>query len=210
MWTPEVKLISAAHGDATTEIQRLEKNLSIPTSSASAAVHPRSLPSQDLIRVEERIMYRSFFPRDVYAELARLQRAFAVSPGIRGQTSRFADSAAARSTNDYLMWPAMNVGTTPQSVEVHCFAPGIDPNGIDVSIEQGVLTIAGERKSDLLAKDDKRNLHIDERFAGKFRRVVTLPEDADPDAVQASYRDGVLHISVQRRQAAQPRRITVQ
>jgi HSP20 family protein len=106
--------------------------------------------------------------------------------------------------------PAMNVGTTPQSVEVYCFAPGIDPNTIDVNIEKGVLTIAGERKTDVPAKDDKINLHIDERFAGKFRRVVTLPEDADPDAVQASYRDGVLQVSVQRRKAVQPRRITIQ
>lgn len=145
-------------------------------------------------------MYRSLFPRDVFAELDRLQRemqqAFDVSPSIRG---------LARGG-----YPAMNVGTTPQSVEVYCFAPGVDPNSIDVNIEKGVLTIAGERKSDVPTKDDKSNLHIDERFAGKFRRVVTLPDDADPDAVQASYRDGVLQISVQRRKAAQPRRITIQ
>lgn len=145
-------------------------------------------------------MYRSLFSRDIFSELDRLQRemqqAFDVSPSIRG---------LARGG-----FPAMNVGTTPQSVEVYCFAPGVDPNSIDVNIEKGVLTIAGERKSDLPAKDDKTNLHIDERFAGKFRRVVTLPEDADPDAVQASYRDGVLQVSVQRRKAAPPRRITIQ
>jgi HSP20 family protein len=151
-------------------------------------------------------MYRSLFPRDVFtthdvfSELNRLQRdlqqAFDISPSIRG---------LARGG-----YPAMNVGTTPQTVEVYCFAPGIDPNSIDVNIEKGVLTIAGERKSEVQVKDDKVNLHIDERFAGKFRRVVTLPEDADPDAVQAAYRDGVLQVSVQRRKAAQPRRITVQ
>jgi HSP20 family protein len=151
-------------------------------------------------------MYRSLFPRDVFTasdvftELNRLQRdlqqAFDISPSIRG---------LARGG-----YPAMNVGTTPQSVEVYCFAPGVDPNTIDVNIEKGVLTIAGERTSDVPSKDAKSNLHISERFAGKFRRVVTLPEDADPDAVQASYRDGVLQVTVQRRKAAQPRRITVQ
>lgn len=145
-------------------------------------------------------MYRSLFPSNVFVELERLQRemqqAFDVSPSIRG---------LARGG-----YPAMNVGTTPQSVEVYCFAPGIEPNSIDVNIERGVLTIAGERRSDVSTKDEKSNLHIDERFAGKFRRVVTLPEDADPDAVQASYRDGVLQVSVQRRKAAQPKRITIQ
>ncbi|MGC3980053.1 MAG: Hsp20/alpha crystallin family protein [Steroidobacteraceae bacterium] len=148
-------------------------------------------------------MYRTLFSRDVFGELDRLQRemqqAFDISPSIRG---------LARGG-----YPAMNVGTTTQSVEVYCFAPGIDPNSIDVSIEKGVLSIAGERVSDL-PKADKPdtqiNLHIEERFNGKFRRVVTLPEDADPDAVQASYRDGVLRVSIQRRKAAQPRRISVQ
>lgn len=145
-------------------------------------------------------MYHSLFSRDVFAELDRLQRdlqqAFDISPSIRG---------LARGG-----YPAMNVGTTPQSVEVYCFAPGIDPNTIDVNLEKGVLTLAGERKSDLPAADAKINLHIEERFFGKFRRVVTLPDDVDPDAVQASYRDGVLHVSVKRKQAAQPRRITIQ
>lgn len=145
-------------------------------------------------------MYRSLFTRDVFADLDRLQRelqqSFDISPSIRG----LAQGA----------YPAMNVATTPQSVEVYCFAPGVDANSIDVSLEKGVLTIAGERTSQLPSKDDKVNLHIEERFVGKFRRVVTLPDDVNPDAVQASYRDGVLHVSVQRQQAAQPRRITIQ
>jgi HSP20 family protein len=53
-------------------------------------------------------------------------------------------------------------------------------------------------------------VHIDERFDGRFRRVVTLPDDVDPNAVDAKYRDGVLRISIARKQSAQPRRITVQ
>ena len=145
-------------------------------------------------------MYRSLFARDVFAELNRLQHAFDNSSSVRrlARTSSF--NAAA---------PALNVGTTPESVEVYCFAPGIDPNSIDVSIEKGVLTIAGERKREL-PSTDKSVQHNDERFAGKFRRSVTLSDDADADAVQARYRDGVLQVSVQRRKAAQPRRITVQ
>jgi HSP20 family protein len=50
---------------------------------------------------------------------------------------------------------------------------------------------------------------MDERFSGRFRRVVNLPEDIDPNAVSADYRDGVLHVSIARRAAAQPRRIEV-
>jgi len=143
-------------------------------------------------------MYRSLFPRDVLAELDRLQRemqqGFRLSPSIRG---------IARGG-----FPAMNVGGTPQSVEIYAFAPGIDPATLDVQIEKGVLTVAGERQRQ--AAGEEATVHIDERFEGRFRRVVTLPDDVDPNAVDAKYRDGVLRISIARKQSAQPRRITVQ
>ena len=143
------------------------------------------------------MVYRTLFPRDMFAELDRLQRemqqAFEWSPSIRGLTRGY---------------PAMNVGSTPSSVEVYAFAPGIDPASLDVQIEKGVLTIAGERKVD--AVPEKATVHIDERFAGRFRRVVTLPDDIDANAVEAKYRDGVLHISVARKAPAQPRRIAIQ
>jgi HSP20 family protein len=52
-------------------------------------------------------------------------------------------------------------------------------------------------------------VHARERFAGSFRRVVSLPEDADPGKVEASLRDGVLRITVAKREASKPRRITI-
>jgi HSP20 family protein len=107
-------------------------------------------------------------------------------------------------------FPALNVGTTAEGVEVFAFAPGLDPSTIDVNLDRGVLTIDGERKDDLPPADDKNTLHLNERVSGRFRRVLSLPDDADPNAVNASYRDGVLHITVKRRESAQPRRITVQ
>lgn len=145
------------------------------------------------------MLYRNLFPRDVFAELDRLHREMQsseLSPSIRGLGRGG--------------FPAMNVGGTPHSVEVYAFAPGIDPATIDVQLEKGVLTIAGERKSDLPDRDEKASVHIDERFVGHFRRVVSLPDDVDSDSVEAKYRDGVLHISIQRREAAKPRRINVQ
>lgn len=145
-------------------------------------------------------MYRSLFSRDLFAELDRLQRevqsAFDLSPAIRG---------LGRSG-----YPALNVGATSQAVEVFAFAPGIDPASLDINLDRGVLTIAGERKPALPQSDEKTTLHVNERAAGRFRRVVSLPDDIDPNAVDAKYADGVLHVSIKRREAAQPRRITVQ
>ncbi|MBK5914220.1 heat-shock protein Hsp20 [Rhodocyclus purpureus] len=145
-------------------------------------------------------MYRSLFPRDFLSELERLQSEIRqnldFSPSIRG-ISRGG-------------FPAINVGSTPKSVEIYAFAPGVDPASIDVQLEKGVLTVAGERRSVLPPPEAKATAHIDERFSGRFRRVVTLPDDIDANSVAARYRDGVLHISIQRRAAAEPRRITVQ
>ena len=146
------------------------------------------------------MFHRSLFPRDLFGELDRLQRelqqSYDLSPNIRG----FARGG----------FPAINVGGTPQSVEIFAFAPGVDPASIDLQLEKGVLTIAGERKAELPAPDAKTTVHIDERFSGRFRRVVALPDDIDPEAVQAACADGVLHVSIARKAAAQPRRIRIQ
>lgn len=145
-------------------------------------------------------MYRSLFPRDLFAELDRLQRemqqVFDLSPSIRG----FGRGG----------FPALNIGSTPTSVEVYAFAPGLDPARIEVSLDRGVLTLAGERAPLAGASDEKQTLHINERFDGRFRRVISLPDDIDPAGVNASYRDGVLQVSIPRKASAQPRRIEVQ
>ncbi len=142
------------------------------------------------------MVIRTLFPRDLFAELDRLQREMqqAFDLSIRGGTRGG--------------FPALNIGSTPQSVEIYAFAPGIDPATLDVQIEKGVLTIAGERTAEPLP--EKATLHIEERFSGRFRRVITLPDDIDPNRASAKYRDGVLHISIARQETALPRRITIQ
>jgi hypothetical protein len=86
-----------------------------------------------------------------------------------------------------------------------------DPATMAVSLDRGLLTIAGERPTTLPSgDDDKAAVHINERFGGRFRRVVSLSDDVDPNSVSADYHDGVLHIHVKRHESAQPRRITVQ
>ena len=143
--------------------------------------------------------YRSMFPGDLFAHMDRMQRellqGFDLEPSIRG----FGRGS----------FPALNVGATQKSVELYAFIPGIDPNSIDVQIEQSVLTIAGERIDDLTSQAERATVQINERFAGRFRRVVSLPDDIDPESVSAQYRDGVLHVSVARREQSQPRRISV-
>jgi HSP20 family protein len=103
-------------------------------------------------------------------------------------------------------FPPINVGSTPDRVDVYVFAPGLDPKTLDISIQQNLLAVSGSRK---LETDEAADYYRRERFDGDFRRVVTLPEDVDPERVEARYCDGVLQITVQRRESARPRQITV-
>ena len=104
-------------------------------------------------------------------------------------------------------FPATNVGATTDAVHVYLFAPGLDPKGFDVSVQQNLLLVSGERR---LPLEEKATYYRQERFGGEFRRVITLPEDVDANRVEAKYRDGILQISLQRKELARPRQIPVQ
>jgi HSP20 family protein len=103
-------------------------------------------------------------------------------------------------------FPAINVGGTQDSVTVYLFAPGIDAKKLDISIQQNVLTVSGERN---VPREDEATYYRQERFGGEFRRVISLPDDVDPERVEASYRDGIVQITVRRRESAKPRQIAI-
>lgn len=107
-------------------------------------------------------------------------------------------------------WPAINLGRTAHSVEVYAFAPGLDASKIDVTLDRGVLRISGERLAVGPETGSQANFYTRERSAGSFTRAIALPDDVDPAQVTANYRDGVLQVSVARRESAQPKRINVQ
>ena len=106
-------------------------------------------------------------------------------------------------------FPAVNLGTTAEAVEIYAFAPGLDPAKIDVSVEKGLLTITGERADETPKPSEKINVYVRERFAGPFKRVISLPEDVDASRIEAAYRNGVLKILVPKVEARKPLRVEV-
>ncbi|UCE31247.1 MAG: Hsp20/alpha crystallin family protein [Burkholderiales bacterium] len=151
-------------------------------------------------------MYESLltFPGGLFGELDRMQRDLQQAFGTFGRPS----SIRAVPSGSF---PAINIGHTATAIEVYAFAPGIDPASLEVSVDRGLLTIAGERVRERLGDEPaKRNVYASERFGGRFRRVLSLPDDADPERIEARYRDGVLRITVSRRESTLPRRIEIQ
>lgn len=140
------------------------------------------------------------FPSDFFADFEDLARHFDNAVGR---------SSSIRSTGQGA-FPAVNVGSNAEAVEVYAFAPGIDASKLEVTVDKGLLTIVGERQFEAPQADDKRTVYARERSAGSFRRVISLPEDVDAERVTARYTDGVLHVSIPKREASKPRRIEVQ
>ena len=99
------------------------------------------------------------------------------------------------------MWPR-----PPKALTSTSSPPGLAPSAFDISIQQNLLTVAGERRVEV---PDGAQYYRQERFDGSFKRAITLPEDADPDKVNAAYVDGILHVAIQRREASRPRQIEV-
>ena len=150
-------------------------------------------------------MYESILnqPNNLFGQFERLRRELDDVFGVSGLPSSIRSVAPGT-------LPAINVGRTPTSVEIYAFAPGLDASKVEVTLDRGVLRISGERASGIPSSDPKVHVYTRERGTGSFTRAVALPDDVDPAQVDASYRDGILRITVARRESAQPKRITVQ
>jgi HSP20 family protein len=141
-------------------------------------------------------------PRNFQAEFERWQRQFdRASPQARNT-----DSIRAVAYGEF---PQVNVGSTADTVEIVAFAPGIDPKSVQLTVDKGLLIIAGARVTVVPADNDQTTVYARERPAGSFRRVISLPEDSDPGQVDATYKDGVLRVTIGKRESSKPRHIEI-
>jgi HSP20 family protein len=108
-----------------------------------------------------------------------------------------------------LEWlPAIDVTETKNEIVVNAEIPGMDPKEIDISLSKGTLTIKGEKKQELDEKEE--NYHLIERRYGSFARSITLSEGVESDKISASYKDGVLKITLPKSEEAKRKQIKIQ
>lgn len=103
--------------------------------------------------------------------------------------------------------PALDVYQNADNVVAVIELPGMHKEDIDISLHDGTLTIAGERKSESEQREEQAERT--ERFVGKFRRSITLPTRVDAGKVSASYKDGVLTVTLPKAEEAKPKKIEV-
>jgi HSP20 family protein len=103
--------------------------------------------------------------------------------------------------------PAMDLVETEGHFVLRADLPGMSEEDIQIEVEDGTLTVAGERKVEHELK--KEGFHRVERAFGAFSRSLTLPQGIDPDAVSASFDRGVLEVRIPKPEERRPRRITI-
>ena len=94
--------------------------------------------------------------------------------------------------------PRVDIAETETGLEMTAELPGIDPKAIELELDDEVLTLKAERKSDHAEKDDKRRYHLTERSSGTYMRAFTLPFTPDRDKITAEFDKGVLKVTVPR------------
>ncbi|WP_022853481.1 Hsp20/alpha crystallin family protein [Thermodesulfatator atlanticus] len=109
-------------------------------------------------------------------------------------------------------FPVINIGETNDAVYVYLFAPGIEIDKIDLTIEDNILSISGERdatKALKVEKVDPARYYRQERFNGRFTRAVSLPESIDPSQVEATYQNGIIKVRIAKREEKKAKKIEV-
>lgn len=103
--------------------------------------------------------------------------------------------------------PVANISETEGEYLIRAELPEVDKDDVKVTVEDGVITISGERRQLKETEDEKT--HRVESFYGSFSRSFRLPDDVDPSAIKAHSRNGMLKIHVPKREAARPRSVEV-
>lgn len=128
--------------------------------------------------------------------------------GLLSQLQRELERGVAEGSTATAEWaPAVDIKEEAHRFVIYADIPGVKPEEIDISMHDGVLTIKGEKSSE--SKTEKEGFKRVERTYGSFYRRFSLPDTANPDAISASSKNGVLEIVIPKREAVLPKKINV-
>lgn len=106
--------------------------------------------------------------------------------------------------------PPVDILENDNELVLRADVPGVDLTDVDIHIENGTLTLKGERKFEPVEEGQNRGYHRIERSYGSFARYFTLPDTVDADKVKADYKNGVLSIRLPKKEVAKPKTIKVE
>jgi HSP20 family protein len=121
----------------------------------------------------------------------------------------FFDTPVSGSQGQVRRWfPAMDLSEVDDHYVLRADLPGLSEDNVKIELEDNVLTISGERKSE--HEERREGYHRVERASGSFARSLTLPEGVDPEAIEASFERGVLEVRIPKPAERKPHRVSIQ
>jgi HSP20 family protein len=142
-------------------------------------------------------MYRTFRTPSIWREMDRLQRDM-------NRLFKQYDPAQLRTAPSY---PAVNIWANDDGLFVSAEMPGVRVEDLDINVNNDMLTISGQRSADEIPEGTR--FHRNERRYGEFSRTIQLPFAVDADKVEASFKDGVLSITLPKVEAEKPKQISI-
>ncbi|MBS0014143.1 MAG: Hsp20/alpha crystallin family protein [Desulfobacterales bacterium] len=103
--------------------------------------------------------------------------------------------------------PMVDTYEKDDAIVIKAEIPGVNKDDISIDVNNGVLSIKGERKHEEDVNED--NYYRRERFYGKFQRAFTLPDNADPDKIEAGFKDGILEVKVPKTEQSKGKKIEI-
>jgi len=126
--------------------------------------------------------------------------------GLRREIDRLFDDTFAR---DGFNWtPAVDIKENDSEIRLDLELPGLKPEDVELTAENGILTVRGEKKSEKKEGEDNR-YHVVERTYGSFLRTFQLPQGIDDDQIKAEFENGILSIHIPKAALPQPKRIQI-
>jgi HSP20 family protein len=126
--------------------------------------------------------------------------------GLRREIDRLFDDTFVR---DGASWsPAVDIKETDGEISLDLELPGIKPEDVEITAENGVLTVRGEKKSERKEGEENR-YHVVERTYGSFLRTFQLPQGIDEDQIKAEFEHGILSVHIPKAALPQPKRIQI-
>ena len=114
-------------------------------------------------------------------------------------------------TQGLAIWaPAVDVRETNDELHVTAELPGLKPEDVNVTVENGVLTISGEKKQEVQEGKEDGNYYLFERRYGRFERSFTLPRTVNADRVKARFENGILTVALPKAEEAKPRKVQIE
>ncbi len=126
---------------------------------------------------------------------------------FRREVGRFAEGIFDDTSSSTVFAPSVNFAETDTGYEVSVELPGLSPDDVSVEFKDGHLWVTGERKEEI--EQEGKKFHRVERRYGSFRRVIAIGNKVDPDGVEATYKDGLLTVTVPKAATAQSTRIEI-